>query len=431
MLTRRLRPQGPQPVANATAPSKELTSWKEIADYLGVAERTAQKWESERGLPVRRLPGPKGRVSADPADLDRWKQVTLAKPAWSSRVGFLRVYAVVTTALLLLAGGLQVNSYLAGLRPGPPARFRLDVNALTVTDADGRELWTRTFPELLLARRYTPELLTELATTWFGDVDHDGAIDTLFAYHPAGGRGAAAMLCFTNSGAQKWQFVPGDRVLDGRPLSPVVVIQDFVVTALDQDGETEIVLAIHHPSLKATQVAVVDAGGTLRGEYWHPGRFDRVYARDLNGDGVREILVAGASHRHAAAALAVLDSRKLLKMQPHRVITSDHLAGDPRVERASVVFPRTCVNQALEVTNRVAVVTFDGGSIRVVVAERERDRAMTVHYVLDSGLNVLDVGVSDALRGHHRELESAGQIDHALSADEISALRAVRVVSHE
>lgn len=71
MLTRRLRPQGPKPVANATAPSKELTSWKEIADYLGVAERTAQKWESERGLPVRRLPGPKGRVSADPADLDR------------------------------------------------------------------------------------------------------------------------------------------------------------------------------------------------------------------------------------------------------------------------------------------------------------------------------------------------------------------------
>ncbi|MBI1873478.1 MAG: hypothetical protein HYS05_06255 [Acidobacteria bacterium] len=346
-----------------------MTSWKEIADYLRVAERTAQKWEIERGLPVRRLPGPKGRVSSDPTDLDRWKQVTLEKPAWRSRVGFLRVYAVVTTVLLLLLGGLQVRSYLARLRPGSPARFRLDVNALTVTDADGRELWTRTFPEPLLARRYTPELLTELATTWFGDVDHDGAIDTLFAYHPAGGRGAAAMFCFTNSGALKWQFVPGDRVLDGRPLSPVAVIQDFVVADLNQDGETKIVLAIHHPSLKATQVAVVDAGGTLRGEYWHPGRFDRVYVRDLNGDGAREILVAGASHRYGAAAIAVLDSRKVLETQPPRVIPSDHLAADPRLVGASVVFPRTCVNQTLEVTNRVTVGSRDDGPLRA----RQRD----------------------------------------------------------
>jgi len=419
-------------VVRRSEPSKELTSWKEIADYLGVAERTAQKWEIERGLPVRRLPGPKGRVSADSADLDQWKQVTVEKPAWRDRVGFLKAYAVATTALLLVVGGLQLKSYVTALRPGPPARFRLDVNALTVTDADGRELWSKTFPEALLARRYTPDSLTELATTWIGNVDQDGAIETLFAYHPAGGRGAAAMFCFTNTGAQKWRFVPGDRVLDGRPLSPVAVINDFVVTDLNQDGQTEIVLAIQHPSLnKTTQVAVLDAGGALRGEYWHPGRFDRVYARDLDGDGVREILVAGASRRHGAAALAVLDSRKLLEMQPQRIIPSDQLAGDLRVERASVVFPRTCVNQALEVTNRVTVVTFDGGSIRVVVAERERDRAMTVHYVLDSGLKVLDVGVSDALRGHHRELESTGQIDHPLSADEISALRAVRVVSHE
>ncbi|MBI4477665.1 MAG: hypothetical protein HY654_10855 [Acidobacteria bacterium] len=93
--------------------------------------------------------------------------------------------------------------------------------------------------------------LTELATTWIGYVDRDGAIETLFAYHPTGGRGAAALFCFTNTGA---------------------------------------------------------------------------------------------------------------------------LAGDPRVERPIVVFPRPRVNQALEVTNRVLVVTFDDQSLRVNVGERERDR---------------------------------------------------------
>jgi DNA-binding transcriptional regulator YiaG len=34
-----------------------LESWKEIAAYLRRSERTVMRWESERGLPVRRVPG--------------------------------------------------------------------------------------------------------------------------------------------------------------------------------------------------------------------------------------------------------------------------------------------------------------------------------------------------------------------------------------
>jgi len=53
---------------------RQLTSWKEIAHYLGVNIRTAQRWERERGLPVRRVPGARSRVSTDTATLDVWKQ---------------------------------------------------------------------------------------------------------------------------------------------------------------------------------------------------------------------------------------------------------------------------------------------------------------------------------------------------------------------
>ena len=53
--------------------SRPLTSWKEIAHYLGVNVRTAQKWERERGLPVRRSEGPRSRVNADEAALETWK----------------------------------------------------------------------------------------------------------------------------------------------------------------------------------------------------------------------------------------------------------------------------------------------------------------------------------------------------------------------
>lgn len=50
-----------------------LTSWKEIARYMGKGVRTVQRWEQEFGLPVRRpLGSDKKAVLARPSDLDSW-----------------------------------------------------------------------------------------------------------------------------------------------------------------------------------------------------------------------------------------------------------------------------------------------------------------------------------------------------------------------
>jgi hypothetical protein len=58
----------------ASLPERELCSWKEIASYLGVGVRTAQLWERDRGLPVRRLPGPRGQVRALVSEIEEWKR---------------------------------------------------------------------------------------------------------------------------------------------------------------------------------------------------------------------------------------------------------------------------------------------------------------------------------------------------------------------
>ncbi len=49
-----------------------LDSWKAIADYLGRDVRSVQRWELERGLPVRRIPGTKGGVFAYVVEIDAW-----------------------------------------------------------------------------------------------------------------------------------------------------------------------------------------------------------------------------------------------------------------------------------------------------------------------------------------------------------------------
>ena len=50
-----------------------LDSWKEIASYLRRGERTVKRWETDRGLPVHRVPGGgRGSVYAYTAELAEW-----------------------------------------------------------------------------------------------------------------------------------------------------------------------------------------------------------------------------------------------------------------------------------------------------------------------------------------------------------------------
>ena len=55
-----------------------LNSWKEIARYLNRGVRTAQRWEAELGLPVRR-PRSKGRspVIALRSEIDLWLKTSM------------------------------------------------------------------------------------------------------------------------------------------------------------------------------------------------------------------------------------------------------------------------------------------------------------------------------------------------------------------
>ncbi len=63
-----------------------LASWKEIAAYLGKGVRTAQRWEQDMGLPVRRPYAHNQRtVIAVRADIDAWLRQQLPRAESSGR----------------------------------------------------------------------------------------------------------------------------------------------------------------------------------------------------------------------------------------------------------------------------------------------------------------------------------------------------------
>ena len=64
-------------VAGTMAPvdGARVRGWKEIGRWFGVDERTVKRWETGRGLPIRRVPGaPRAPVFAYEAELTAWLQ---------------------------------------------------------------------------------------------------------------------------------------------------------------------------------------------------------------------------------------------------------------------------------------------------------------------------------------------------------------------
>jgi excisionase family DNA binding protein len=62
---------------------EELITWKEVANHLGVNVRTAQRWERERALPVRRLAGRGGHLVISRVALDAWQRTAKSNPSHS------------------------------------------------------------------------------------------------------------------------------------------------------------------------------------------------------------------------------------------------------------------------------------------------------------------------------------------------------------
>jgi tetratricopeptide (TPR) repeat protein len=90
-----------------------LTSWKEIASYLGCDARTAQLWEKHESLPIHRhAHQARASVYAFPAELDAWLQMRLPRKAAEAKpkapvslqIGRWK-WLLVAIGTLLVAGG--------------------------------------------------------------------------------------------------------------------------------------------------------------------------------------------------------------------------------------------------------------------------------------------------------------------------------------
>jgi len=406
---------------------RELDSWKEIADFLEVTPRTAQKWEEQRGLPVRRMQGPRGRVLAFADELETWKRTTKVAAKVHSRSTsskFIRLGALTAAVLLTALGGLWWAS-----RPRHAAAWSLEDSTLVVMDARRNVLWRKPLSGGVHSSYYASP---HGRRAWFGDLDGDGTTEMLFSYTSADRhRNGSTLISYSHKGEERWRFSTTHSVSTrSERFDPPFVISDFAVAPLDGGPGLSILVNFEHSLYYPQRLALLTSDGRLRADYWHSGRLPLLAISDLDGNGTNEILLAGTNNARKQAELVVLDPNRMNGASDETGNPDYQISGLPLArELVRVLFPRSCINLQFEPRNAVSTFAVLADSITVLVAERlSTANTPLVLYHLTKDFQLRKAEFADSFRREHAALRADGQVKHQLSAEEEVAMRRITVI---
>ena len=293
-------------------------SWRAIAEHFGVTVRTVQLWETERGLPVHRLPGAKGRVYAYPDELNAWTSAPpreIAPPA-PAKIQFRhrRGWGV---ALAIAMATVAMTALMAWrmLPRTQPLSFEVQGRTLAVTGTDGELLWKHDFPRpiqksWLQGSQDQPDLRT---IPLILDLDGDGAMEVVASYRSEPlGRGPSELYCFEADGRIRWRYTPGREISTVREKYSRQYDIRMVIAAPRSGGNPPLLIVVssHRTSFPA-QVAALSPNGEVLREYWHSGHIiETEEAADLERDGRTELYLAGVHAPTRSAEIIVLDPGK-------------------------------------------------------------------------------------------------------------------------
>jgi hypothetical protein len=355
-------------------PGKKLSSWKEIAAYLGQSERTCRRWEKELGLPIHRLEGSqKSRVFAFGDELNAWQSRKLVSNAAKVRDHskprkYLRPLfaapAMVIVLVVLFRGA--VDHQIAGVK--------IIDSAIAAVNDQNRELWRRdTFIRNLRENGFYLKHsnwrrldfdnkfrnIMNLPLVITRDLNDDGDSEVLFVVKTADEIHEGVLICYDKRGNEIWRFTAGRVMKYGKlNLTNDFVIVGIDVADIDRDQNLEILIVSHYLENYPTQVAILDCKGRLLGEYWNSGQFNDFVFEDIDGDHQVDLLLAGQNQEYHKPCLVRLDPRDLRGFSPN---TSEYscpvfLRGS---EVSYILFPQTEIDRLLGPGHAVDFIAMD------------------------------------------------------------------------
>jgi hypothetical protein len=309
----------------------------------------------------------------------------------------------------------------------PPQSGRLDGTVLRIMNADGKELWSKSFRDGFWPEFYDQGIAPRI---WFGDLDGKGHTDVLLLYHPAitPRSHSTTLICYSDSGKERWRWTPGKYLpeLAGAPATFRTVAL-AVLKATDKKPPRIVVSSIHDPWYP-DQIAILDANGKMLSDYWHSGHLDHLLLADLDGDGREEIVATGISNGYHQATMIVLD--------PDRVFGASTEAARPNLqlhgmgtaqEKVRLLFPRSDLNKALFAYNAADDAAIDGhGYLQLSVKECLQPPGCLMWYQLDRRFHLVTLYPDEQFRSTHAQFYAKDKAAHTFSTEELAEFQKIR-----
>jgi hypothetical protein len=413
--------------------STRLDSWKAIAGYLDRDERTAQRWERELGLPIRRLPGGRGRsVFAFTGEIDAWllsaraaggalsaeapgfagaRPAAAAPPVVAPQVSPRRPasatwrYAVAVLALMAIAIAWH-------WRPSTVAASELRIRATTdgveAFDLQGAKRWSYPFPAA--RRTFLAEDMADGVRIPAGDPPAI-FVATAFRLRPADeSQEGGALTELSPDGRVRHTFTFTDEVtFDGVTYGPPWVITTYAVN--EGGGARRIAIAAHHAVWDASVLTVLDDRMERHGTFVHAGWIEQLEWLASN-----RLVIGGFSNAHDGGMVALLDpsAPSGVDGQGPEPLGSHHFcstcaSGSPL---GMVIMPRTELNRVTASRFNRARVQIASGRIlaRTIEVPAAGLDAVDALYEFTPSLDLLRASYGSHYWETHRNLEAIGTL---------------------
>jgi signal transduction histidine kinase len=218
------------------------------------------------------------------------------------------MFALAGVMIVTIGLGLyfQFNKYARFWEDWNPAYVEIDkgdpTNAL-VKNKEGETIWTRKFGRGLEQHCLKVE-----------DINRDNRNEVLLGVMNDTVN-SGYVCCFDNQGHQLWRFQVGKKEV--YPIGDIYSPSQIIMVDLNNDKEKEIIVNSPCVTYYPDQVMVLSNNGRRLGEYWHSGNFSYKFVRDVDGDGILDIVFSGVNNKlDQSPVVVVLDSRKVKGQSP-------------------------------------------------------------------------------------------------------------------
>jgi len=282
---------------------------------------------------------------------------------------------------------------------------------------DGRRLWARDLGPRLDAAEYRKPAKENVLIR---DIDADGEPNVLVAVQNRD-HFDEKVLCLDHRGKPLWEYKVG-RMLEfgSKVISPDYDIILLKAEDLDADGRLETAVVANHKIYFPGRFLLLDSSGELMGEYWSTGHITALEATDLDGDGVKEILLGGVNNSYRRAFIAVLDPQEAKGASPHepgsRYACPELGAGS---EKGYLLLPPDPVGRALSIQDAIKSIDLLNDRRFELTTSVSR-----IHVEFDYGLDCTDVYLGDEFIERFNRLKEEGRLDIDLDDIDTEKLKA-------